>query len=847
MWGKLRGLPAPYPLVSHSVDAAAAAFVLWEWHVPAGMRAWLAAQWGVGEEQARWVVALLAGLHDVGKCEECFQARRGGGKSHALVSYLSVPSVLCDPAAVGVFVESVAHRVGEVVGGHHGVFPAVDDVWVWRPERMKSLGGELWQERRRELVGVIRRVLGDPALPGVFPAGCAAVVTGLVIVADWVVSEVGWIREAQLRAPREWAARWAHTVGSVRERVAGLGLRVPEFRASVSIRDLVGQAPRPLQRSLEEEFRPDRAGLLVVTAPTGVGKTEGVAVATRALGTVAGRPGVMWCLPTRATTNAMWQRWTGFELAMSTRSGVVTMAHSMASFHGEYQQYLTEEPGGVWLNDPHRPMLAGMNVVTVDQVLAAVLASKFNVVRLWALSAKVLVVDEVHSLEPYMLALLGRVLSWCGFLRVPVVLLSATLPTSVTRDLTRAYLSGVEPGWSGEVAVPEYPGWVFTDVDGRAQRPGPEAAASIRGDGRRTARLERVRYRPGRRGAVIDGYARRVVTEGGCVAVVCATVPAAQATYRRLVRLVQQLVSVAPGDTVTLLHARMPEWRRVEVEDDVVAAFGKDSTARTRSRPKIVVSTALIEQSLDVDFDLVITDLAPIAYLLQRLGRCRRHDREGRPEWLGEVPTLVVLDPEGGVAPRLSELYPEYELLATRAVLAEHGPVLRVPEDVDALVQRVHSHELPPLEPKYFRQWAERHAMTSVHKGLSRFVVVPRPDMVRDLSGMTRLVEDGEVATRLGVDSARVIPYVEDRNGTRWLGEGVPMPGARLDRRTIRLLVDYSIPCPQDWVKGLEEVPKGWTHPLLRRARLLPMSGRAGLRVDGDLGLVKGKLDDGEG
>ena len=843
-WGKLRGLSAPYPLVSHSVDAAAAAFVLWDSHVPSGMRAWLSAQWGLSDEQARMVVALLAGLHDVGKCEALFQDRRGGGEPHALVSYLSVPSVLCDPAA-GLFVESVVHRVGEVLGGHHGVFPAVDPERVMRPGRVKKLGGELWQGRRRELVEAVQRVVGNPELPLVFPAGCAAVVTGLVIVADWVVSEVGWLENVQRRAPRDSRARWTYTVGSVRERVDELGLRVPELRASVSIRDLVGAVSRPLQQSLEEGFWPDRAGLLVVTAPTGVGKTEAVVVAARKLGAVSGHPGVVWCLPTRATTNAMWVRWTGFERVMSVRPGAVTLAHSMASFHGEYQQYLTEDAGLVWLNDPHRPMLAGLSVVTVDQVLAAVLASKFNVVRLWALSGKVLVVDEVHSLEPYMLALLGRVLSWCGFLRVPVVLLSATLPASVTRELTTAYLSGAGPGWSGEVAVPDYPGWVFTDVDGWVQRPSPVAARSIRGDGRRVARLERVRYGRRQRGEVVAGYARRVVAEGGCVAVVCATVPRAQATYRRLVRLM-------PENMVTLLHARFPERLRVSVEDAVIAAFGKDSTAETRSG-RVVVTTSLLEQSLDVDFDLVISDLAPIAYLVQRLGRCHRHDREDpRPEWL-RVPTLVVLDPEGGVPSYLSALYPEYELLATRTVLAEHGPVVRVPEDVDALVQRVHSHELPPLDPKHAKKWAERHAMTELHKGLSRFEVVPPPNMVGDLAAMTRHAQDGaKLSTRVrvdsafGVDSARVIPYLEDPSGKRWLDEGIPMPGARLDSRTISLLVDYSIPCPMDWVRGFEEVPDGWTHPVLRRARLLPKAGRAGLRVDDELGLVQGSLDDGE-
>ncbi|MGX7829788.1 CRISPR-associated helicase Cas3' [Actinokineospora sp. 24-640] len=843
VWGKKKGLDGPYPLVFHLLDAAAAAFVLWESHVPVGVRGWLAAQWGMDEEGARWVVALLAGWHDIGKAgffQEEVSRDDARWVAHEQVSYLSVPSVLGDPGSVEVFAESVAHRVGEVLGGHHGVFPQVDRLAEW-PERSRALGGVQWQGRRRELVEAVRRVLGEPGLPSVFPAACAAVVTGLVIVADWVVSETRWIKESQWGASQELGARWVHTLSAMGERVAGVGLGVPRLRASVSTRELLGESPRALQRSIEEEFRPAGSGLLVVTAPTGVGKTEAVAVAARVLGEVSGRPGVVWCLPTRATTNAMWRRWTRFAEVMAVESTAVTLGHSMASFDEGYREYCVEHPESVWVNDPHRPMLAGLSVVTVDQVLIAGLATRLNMVRLWALAGKVLVVDEVHALEPYMLALLGRVLSWCGFLGVPVVLLSATLPASVQRELTGAYLSGVVPTVGGEPAVGRYPGWVFTGLDGGVQRPSPAAVVSMREDGRRTARVE---CEPGRRGEVIAGYAQRVVGEGGCVAVVCATVPAAQITYQRLVKQVGK-------DRVTLLHARFPEQHRVAVEQEVSDAFGKDSTAQTRARPRIVVSTSLLEQSLDVDFDLVISDLAPIAQLLQRLGRCHRHARTGRPGWL-EEPRLVVLDPVGELPPSLCALYPEYELLATRTVLAEHGPLVRVPEDVDTLVQRVHSRDLPPLEPEQLRQWKERHDMTELHRALAGHSAVPAPSQVWELHRITHAqVGEAAMSTRLGVDSARVIPYTEDADGKRWLADGVPLPGPHLNRDKIKLLVDHSIPCPQDWVDNpksaaLEKTPERWTHPVLRRARLLPKSGRAGLRVDKELGLVKGRLDDEE-
>jgi CRISPR-associated endonuclease/helicase Cas3 len=843
VWGKGDGLPGRYPLLHHLLDAGAAASVLWEQHLAPGTRRWFASNLELSEEDARCFVALLAALHDVGKAQPCFQHGRTSPRDssyirHELVSYLSVPSLLGDLTRYDPVVESVPHRIGEVLGGHHGEFQPVNPTVVRTPAREPRLGGAPWQHIRAQHVDTLRGLLGNPPLPAVFPRSVAAVVTGLVILADWVASDVTWITDSQWDAPIELAARWEHTVAALRVRITGLGLLPPALAPEVSTEMMVGEPPNPLQRSLLDGFHPGGAGLLVITTSTASGKTEGAFIGARRLSEATGRPGLAVCLPTQATTNAMWLRGVAFEKAVSLATGPVTMAHSMAAFHTPYRDYCADDAALEWLNGTKRPLLAGLSVVTVDQVLIAALATRHNMVRLWALTGKVLVLDEVHAYEPYMLALLARILSWCGHLGVPVVLLSATLPRHITHDLTRAYLTGADPRHTHIIETPDYPGWLFTGADGTVQRPTTTALAAMRTHRARSARIEHVRYPPGQRKAVIERYAVRAAAEHGCVAVICSTVDSAQATY-------QHLRAQLPDDIpVTLLHSRFPYAQRSAIENDVVTAFDKHATVDNGRRPVsgIVVSTQIIEQSLDIDFDLVISDLAPIALLIQRLGRCWRHPRPRRPPWL-TAPTLIVLDPLlDTMPPAWCAIYPEYELLATRRVLSDYGPDLDVPGDVDRLVQRVHDSGLPPIDGDAADAWRAQHATTARHRALAGYVSTPPPHLVDDLARVTRPnVDDVDVATRLGVDTTRLIPQYRDDDGGLWLDPAhtVAFPTTRPRPHHIPALINASLLCPASWAQDLPVPPARWGHPLLRTARILPGPEHGDLRLDPVLGLVK--------
>lgn len=848
-WAKRRDLPGPYSLEDHSLDTAAAAHVLWNVYLPIGVRRWLAQQLGLNATQACAFVAFVAGLHDVGKACPCFQDQwppKGSAdhRSHEHVGYLSLPTLLSDFAEVGdSLVDSVAHRIAEIVGSHHGDFQAPDRRAVRWAEDDELLGGVTWHARRRAVVDLMIGLL-EPVAPVRLGRPAAVILSGLVILADWIASDVEWIKRSQWNAPKTGGERWRFTVRSVRERILKLDLTGWSPGERVTTQSLIGKVPNGLQRSIEAGFRPSSSGILLITAPTGAGKTVAAIVAADRLGHVAGRPGLVMCLPTQATTNAMWEQGRRFTDPATGSSRRVTLAHSTAALHLPYRRYCADDEALNWLNGPHRALLAGWSVVTIDQLLLAGLATRFNMLRLFALTGKTVVIDEVHTCQPYMLALLARVLSWCGHLGIPVVLLSATVPRHIARDLTAAYLTGADPERLPEIHAAEYPGWIWHGADGAVQRSGSEVQATSSAD-KRSARIEYVRYTKGSRTSHVLRYAQRVQREGGCLAIICGTVPTAQKTFTALRR------ALGTDTQVMLLHARLPHRRRLDIEGEVERTFGKDANRRNGRRPEraILVCTPLIEQSLDLDFDLVITDLAPIAFLIQRLGRCLRHarPREERPVFATK-PTVVVLDTDGDEIPRQwLMLHSEYELRATRRLLATPLTDFTVPDDVDNLVQAVHDLGLPPFDGAAAEQWRERGATTAFERGLARLAAVPPPHMIDSLADLTRPdVRDTDAATRLGIDNAVVIPVWTDASGRLWLNSARTVPLPLEDRPTsaqVRSLVDKSIRCPAEWVTDLGSSTPPWRHPYLRDARILPVP-YPGLTVDAELGLVRGREDD---
>lgn len=925
--GKERGLDGHvYPALLHGLDAAAICFALWQHHVAPGLRATVAKALDVDEEIAVRVLAYWTGLHDVGKIDAFFQARRlgltipggypaaeGHSRGHATLGCQWLSMVLPQAGYPSLDGEDPLTRlVAQLLGGHHGRYPESPAEQL-DPRIDYRIPEDEWDRQRDAYLHCVRRILDDPPPPPRLDAPTAFLVTGLVVLADWLASQEHFLLDQLDSSPaiadltstaaghalpdEVFTAHFERTRKLAPSLIADAGLGpliVPATTFSEAFPEI--EAPFPLQASVAEHLPAlvHGPGMLIVSAPTGEGKTETGLFAADHLGQATGRPGRAVLLPTTATADSSHRRVKSYATRRADTKAPLTRLHSMAwldpeplpatpgrasqvlsghSLHGKGATRLgegrtVEADGGLpsssvfdptsWLTGNLRGILASWGIGTFDQGFMSVLPSRFNAVRFLGLAGKTVIVDESHAVDPYMQGELEMLLRWLGRFEVPVVLLSATLHRSVADAYARAYLDGAgvrrrpRPGrrrrgttQSTRAALVEklnYPGWVYITADNGQPRVthNPEP---IQAQPRRplTVSLEPipVRAEPGpwkRKRRVADRrealhrLLEPVLSHGGCAAIICTTVAEAQQTH--------ELVSALIGDRDTelhLLHARFPQYQRDETTEAITHRFGKEG-ARKKDRPRsaVVVATAIIEQSLDIDLDLMITDLAPVALLLQRAGRCWRHENLNR-----DTPGLI--DRHGLTGPRLAVLAPEDPdadavpsgwgavyapslLERTHRLLRRHGATVDIPGDVQGLVEQVHDDSALALNVK--REY-ERIAEELADRGEADRVTVDSPRDLEtrgDLEGMTSvLFTDEQVATRLGADSVRVVCCFEDEWGRLWADphrEQV-LPGTEpgrekpLTRTEAKTVMRLTIPVRGGrWYRGLTkreiEVPASW-------------------------------------
>ena len=332
-----------------------------------------------------------------------------------------------------------------------------------------------------------------------------------------------------------------------------------------------------------------------------------------------------------------------------------------------------------WLGPLRMGLLDENGVGTVDQAMAGILKARFSVLRLLGLDNKVLVIDELHAYDAYMSEIIQALLRWCKALQIPVVLLSATLQESQRHAYLSCYTDQVDCLSSG------YP--LITQVDSVGTITQTEAAATMKTD---------YCFKPvhfGDDDTAIARYAVKRVENGGCYCILANTVKKAQYIY-------QAILDIKSNDTeTTLFHARFSVGRRQEIEKQCLSEFGKGLDAKRPSKA-ILVATQVVEQSLDLDFDGMLTELAPIDLLLQRAGRVHRHRGRKRPKGM-EKPVIEVILPNEDAGKDYEKRYGVNGyvyapfLLSNTENMLEKGKTVHVPADVRAVIEEVYAQVTP--------------------------------------------------------------------------------------------------------------------------------------------------------
>jgi len=644
-WGKRTDNGDFYALDGHLIDTAIVAELLWDRTFEEHTKRWFVSHLGA---DARRLIALLAGSHDCGKLAPTFQCRlldrvrpRWAPDADPMVRASAVPigDVRVVHGQNRVFLSHAMEsgrtleRAGadawwsRVVEGHHGRFADPDATPGAVLHAFQSdLETSSWPTAQHEALEMIADLLGVnlAELSGrPWPETAAtAVITaaGWVSIADWLASdersvEHGVVHQHLLGDQRlRFVSERRRFLASQVDDLIGLHHTPPG-----SFDEVFGFAPsRPVQQFVTDGHSPE---LAIITVPMGAGKTEAALERHRRLGSSS----LYFALPTMATADVMFARVQKFFVTASATTGA--LLHGRASvndFYAGAQESSFVHQGDTdtglvashWLRGRHRGLLAPVGVGTVDQVLAAVLRAKYSTVRLAAVANTHIVFDEAHSYDPYQQALFCVVLRWLGLHHTPVTVLSATLPS----EAATAFVAAYRAGWFGVGTLPRggplkvsYPGAIT--VEG-----GDEAAVVPIGahDHREVAmRFERC-----------DGNA--VDAMSACVRQLRADHP--QAAIGVIVNRVSRCIDIATeleDLSPVVLHARMPTRLRATRQRDVVAAVAQGSPARGQ----LVVGTQVLEQSLDIDFDFLVSDLAPAPDLIQRTGRLWRHSTCTNGEW----------------------------------------------------------------------------------------------------------------------------------------------------------------------------------------------------------------------
>ncbi|MPY38129.1 CRISPR-associated helicase Cas3', partial [Streptomyces adustus] len=477
--------------------------------------------------------------------------------------------------------------------------------------------------------------------------------------------------------------------------------------------------PRPVQVAVEAVVAAMQGpGIVVAAAPTGEGKTKAALQAAAAMVHRFGLRGLYAAMPSRVTSNQAFEE---VEKLMEDADVPVRLLHSAA---GEYLKGRATavdpaaalRPVGVDVDGDgdgdaaaaewfahKRGLLAPVGVGTVDQALMAALRSSHVFVRLTGLSGKVVVFDEVHGYDVHMSTLMDRLMWWLGCLRVPVVLLSATLPSGRQHVLVESWRAGAQGRKPGRQVMGELPGVyprvVWADAGSDAVQVVDVPASELNSD--RVVGLEHVGFAERAR------WALRQAGEGRCVAVVQNLVRHADEAYEQILQLVAELPQEERPE-VFLLHGQLGDAERAQAEAEILARFGRPDAHREQMRPQraIVVGTKLLEEGLDVDFDVMISSVAPIDSLIQRMGRIQRHRRDGdRPALLLAL-TGVEEEANKVTFPRYTtNVHAEAVLLRTWAVLRGRTQV-RCPDEVQQLVDLVYGPQKAVVcPPGWERQW----------------------------------------------------------------------------------------------------------------------------------------------
>ncbi len=814
----VEGTP-PHPAVYHMLDVAAVAELLIT-PFPFAL-------------ELRKALILLVALHDLGKISDSFRdmLEHDRPQEHRHWELTEVLLHKFDDRLEAHLGGRPLHRwqLYAATAGHHGKPPNIELGTLPKPPKVREF------HRTLKSVGSGVDPAGEviDAFCGLWPEASLSNLTGntvkqlswwlpgLCAASDWVGSNTTWFEAVAPGLALEEYLDRSRIIAERAVREAGLA------GTTVKTGSVVDFALRPMQQACGEIAMPDGPMLAVIEDETGAGKTEAALILAQRMAHAGKGRGLYLALPTMATADAMFGRASEVIGRIFTKPSL-TLAHGRAGLSAAFGDLVRGGAPGedapsctAWLADSRRrSLLADVGVGTIDQVLLSVLPVRHQTLRHFGLSSKILIVDEVHEMgEPYVAKELERLLQMHRAAGGSAILLTATLPLELRDMLLATY--------GGSSDDPSYP--ALTVAGGDAATVFPPDKRPRKGP----VTVDRLPDAPAALQVIADG----VDAGAACVWVRNAVDEAIDAVLKLRDK----------GIEARLLHARFALCDRKRIEAEVLARAGKAGEGR---RGFVLVGTQVLEASLDLDFDVMVTDIAPVAGLIQRAGRLWRHmaerPRERRPV---PFPVLHVLsaDPscvsdERWLQPVLGRgawVYSIADTWRAARVVFERGRI-EAPDGLRSLIEAVHGPEAEVVPEVLDRAEIEVMGKDQAKRTQALHNLI---DLQKGYRQGGRGDDDATYPTRLGDEtltlvlarrtSGGLVPWAKDcTDNEAWALSEVSARRRRLE----------SLPLPDQTADEILAVTRDWPEWKRNAVRVCPVDDDGqiceGLRYHAEIGLV---------
>lgn len=741
----------------------------------------------------------------------------------------------------------------QVVTGHHGKPPIIDDktgrVTNYFTDSDLQAAWQFIEDCRFLLPATPPAIAFEPDLYEALQAN-TWLLAGITTIADWLGSDSDVFTYQQLQQPPQCLQQYFEQTAKpqARKMLKQIGYHQQvKINPYTCIKDLCSfiDEPTPLQTYSANVNISKGPQLFLLEDITGAGKTEAALILAQRLMSEGQGKGIYIALPTMATSNAMFKRMADVYLGLFTsdKKPSLALAHGARHLSDKFSEMVQlsaqkqdvhysqdEQSASAWCNywyvdNRKKSLMADVGVGTVDQALLATLPSKHQSLRLLGLASKVLIIDEIHSYAAFESKLIENLIYFHASLGGSTILLSATMPYDLRRKMVNAYYNATGQGHGVIETDASFP-WVThcssQDLQEKSIDPRPAVARSVA-----------VKYNTDEQ--ALWELVEQSLKQGKSVVWIKNTV---NDTIECFHQAMQKFADIAQG--ITLFHSRFCMSDRIKTEEKVLKIFGKKSTSEHR-RGQLLISSPILDQSLDVDISVMITDIAPIDVLIQRLGRCCRHLRDA-DEIIIENPTDKTKDGRGKATLHLhgpaytkepakdwlakdfagtQAVYRDPSIIWRTAKILDELKAIEMPGKARKLIEAVYSPEQKLNVPQALERKNQEHeGAQQANQYMAQLNSLDFAKGYTECAATNQWSDETRIPTRLAEDGSDFILLIAQGDELRFYFETDRYP---LDMNKISLYNYYLTECEPSIVKQYQPALDALSeqHPAFKYAKPL--------------------------